>query len=529
MRKKKTLTLLLSGVLLVVAAIGAAMLTIGAASPTGGMSIAAPPASARQVTPTSTALATSSASPVAQGTPVQLTATVTPAAATGTVQFKDGSTNIGEAVTVRNGTASQTTSTLAVGSHQLTAVFTPANPAAYSPSTSPAVPFVISGATATSTALTTSLASPAAQGTSMTLTATVTPAAATGTVQFKDGATNIGDAVNVSNGTASQTTTLAVGSHQLTAVFTPTNPALFSPSTSPAVPFVISGATATSTTLSASSTASPVVLGSSVTLTATVTPAEAAGTVQFRDGATNIGDAVTVNNGTATTTTTTLTVGSHELTAVFTPTNTALYSASTSPAETFVVSGPTATSTTLATDPGSPVLEDTEVALTATVNPSAAAGTVQFRDGNSNIGNAVTVNNGTATTTTTLGVGSHQLTAVFTPTNTALYAPSTSQAETFVVEPRPLVEAVAAVVPEEEPDAQRGSERPGIVSPVAVIGEPATLVVSTLTQGVRWLTEMFTTTTAYDPSPESTNSVIVEIGGELLDRIITEIQDGFDR
>ncbi|MGH8571777.1 MAG: Ig-like domain-containing protein, partial [Gammaproteobacteria bacterium] len=46
-------------------------------------------------------------------------------------------------------------------------------------------------ATATSTALTTSPASPVAQGTEVTLTATITPATAAGTVQFKDGTTNL--------------------------------------------------------------------------------------------------------------------------------------------------------------------------------------------------------------------------------------------------------------------------------------------------------------------------------------------------
>ncbi|MGH3972613.1 MAG: Ig-like domain repeat protein [Pseudonocardiaceae bacterium] len=449
MRKKRSLTLLLSGVFVAVAAIGAAMLTAGGTSPTGGALNTAPPASARQVTSTSTALATSVPSPVPQGTPVRLTATVTPAAASGTVQFKDGSANIGNPVTVSNGTASGSTSTLTVGSHQLSAVFTPANPATYGPSTSPAVPFVISGAAATSTAVTTSLASPVAQNTPLTITAMVTPADAAGTVQFRDGGNNIGDAVAVSNGTASQTTTLATGSHQLSAVFTPANPALFSQSTSPAVPFVVSGATATNTTLSASSSDSPVVEGSTVELTATVTPTDAAGTVQFRDGSANIGDAVTVSNGTASQTTTTLDAGSHQLTAVFTPTNTALFSGSTSSPVTFVVAGPTATSTMLMTSPTSPVREDSEVELTATINPSTAVGAVQFRDGNSNISTPVTVNNGTAVRTTTFDnddVGRRQLTAVFTPSNTAVNSGSTSAPVTLVVEPLPVVEAAAEVI-----------------------------------------------------------------------------------
>jgi hypothetical protein len=93
--------------------------------------------------PTATRLRTSPASPVAQGTLVTLTATITPAAAVGTVQFKNGATNLGNPVTVSNGTASGSTSRLALGSHQLTAVFIPANPAAFGPSTSPPVQVVI--------------------------------------------------------------------------------------------------------------------------------------------------------------------------------------------------------------------------------------------------------------------------------------------------------------------------------------------------------------------------------------------------
>jgi hypothetical protein len=97
------------------------------------------------ITATSTALTMSPASSVIEGTEVALTAAVTPAEAAGTVQFKDGTTDIGTPVLVTKGTASGTTSTLAVGSHQLTAVFTPTDPAVYGPSTSPPVTFVVTG------------------------------------------------------------------------------------------------------------------------------------------------------------------------------------------------------------------------------------------------------------------------------------------------------------------------------------------------------------------------------------------------
>ncbi len=196
------------------------------------------------MTTTSTTLSTSPTSPTSQGTPVYLTATVRPATATGTVQFKDGTTNLGPPVTVANGTASGTTSSLTARSHQLTAGFTPTDPATHGPSTSPPVTYVVTGGgpseTATRTTLSTSPTSPTSQGTPVYLTATVRPATATGTVQFKDGTTNLGPPVTVANGTASGTTSsLTARSHQLTAGFTPTDPATHGPSTSPPVTYVV--------------------------------------------------------------------------------------------------------------------------------------------------------------------------------------------------------------------------------------------------------------------------------------------------
>ncbi|MGH3788048.1 MAG: Ig-like domain-containing protein [Pseudonocardiaceae bacterium] len=73
------------------------------------------------------------------------------------------------------------------------------------------------------------------------LAATSAPIGAAGTVQFKDGTTNIGDPVSVTAGLAvGGFVSLPLGPHSLTAVFTPTNPAAFQPSTSNAVQFTFS-------------------------------------------------------------------------------------------------------------------------------------------------------------------------------------------------------------------------------------------------------------------------------------------------
>ena len=67
-------------------------------------------------------------------------------------------------------------------------------------------------------------------------TAYLTPTNATGTVQFKDGTTNLGKPVRVTPGTvASGASILRPGQHSLTATFTPTDPTKFTPSTSTTV------------------------------------------------------------------------------------------------------------------------------------------------------------------------------------------------------------------------------------------------------------------------------------------------------
>jgi hypothetical protein len=69
-------------------------------------------------------------------------------------------------------------------------------------------------------------------------TTRVAPANATGTVQFKDGTTNLRGPVSVLGGIAvGPVTVLGKGQHQLIAVFTPTDPTKFKPSTSNTVTF----------------------------------------------------------------------------------------------------------------------------------------------------------------------------------------------------------------------------------------------------------------------------------------------------
>jgi uncharacterized protein (TIGR03437 family) len=165
--------------------------------------------------------------------------------------------------------------------------------------------------TATATQLSAS-PNPAVAGQAVTLTATVTPAPASGTVTFYDGTTSLGVA-NVSAGAAGLSLNFASGSHTLTAAYSGNS--TFAASTSTAVTLPVTAAvTPTTTTLTAvpaSQTA-----GNPVTLTATVTPSTATGSVNFLDGTTQVGSAA-LSSGVATLAISTLAVGSHTLIAAY--------------------------------------------------------------------------------------------------------------------------------------------------------------------------------------------------------------------
>lgn len=401
------------------------------------------PAPASGPATTATTLTVSPASPQVAGTSVTLSATVAPAAG-GTVQFKDGSNNIGSPVTVVAGSASTSTTTLAVGPHSLTAAFTPTDAAAFAGSTSAAQTYVIDSppATTTKTALSITPDSPITVGTASTLTATVSPSTAAGSVQFLDGATPIGAAATVLTGSATTTTTFGVNTHQVKAVFTPADAVAFTASTSPAQAYVVNPppATTTATTL-AVAPAGPQVFGTSLALTATVSPASAVGAVQFLDGTTVL-STVAVSGGSAATTNSTLAVGTHQLSAKFVPTSPATFGTSQSTTTPAQITKATPTATLVVT-PAGPVVRGTAVTLKATVTPTLA-GTVQFLSAGTPLGSATVSGKTAQLSTTTLATGSHSLSALFTPTSTN-YATATSNTVPLSVTPPPPATSTTAL------------------------------------------------------------------------------------
>ncbi len=165
----------------------------------------------------------SSANPSTVGQPVTFTATVTSGGSpvtAGTVDFTEGGAALATAVPVNgSGRATFSTSTLAVGSHPVTASY--AGTLAFQPSQGTLTQVV---QRATSGTTLTSSANPSTVGQPVTFTATVTsgggPVTA-GTVDFTEGGTTLaaGVALDASGRATFTTDALAAGSHPVTAAY----------------------------------------------------------------------------------------------------------------------------------------------------------------------------------------------------------------------------------------------------------------------------------------------------------------------
>jgi Bacterial Ig-like domain (group 3) len=350
-------------------------------------------------------------------TGVTLTAAVAPSSATGTVTFYNGSTNIGSAA-VSGGSASLVTSFAAGGTTTLHAVYS--GDYNYLSSTSNSLAMNVSGPLVTTTNLKASTNATAIGG-SVTLTAALTPATATGAVTFYNGSTQIGTA-NVTTGVATLTTTFSVpGNTVLKAVFAAS--AAWETSTSNQVSLFVSGNTPSTVLLQAAP--SSLVIGYSSTLTATVSPVVASGTVVLYDGTRAI-DVTSVAGGTAVFVDTFLTAGPQSLTAVYSGDTT--YVSSTSSPFILNVSNPGSapTTTTLTLSEYSGYTGDS-VTLRVNVNPSAATGQVDLYQ-NGTLLQSVVLSGGTAAWSQVFSQGG-TITAVYNGDTT--YSPSTSSPQSL--------------------------------------------------------------------------------------------------
>jgi hypothetical protein len=207
-------------------------------------------------------------------------------------------------------------------------------------------------------------------------------------------------------------------------------------------------ATATTTTLAANP--NPALTTQSVTLTATESPATA-GSVDFKDGATDLGSTAVNGSGVATLSHTFATSGAQSLTATFTPTDTADFTGSTGSTslQVNVPSTPTTTSLTVNQDG----FAGDDVSLSSTVlagSTPVTAGTVSWFDNGS-----ATALNSTPVTPNASGVatfdipagltaGGHSIVAKFTPTDVTQFEASASAAQPFSLATKPATGSACA-------------------------------------------------------------------------------------
>ena len=370
---------------------------------------------------------TSSANPSTVGQSVTFTVTA-PTGATGTITFMDGSTPIGTSTLV-NGQATLTTSSLTTGSHTITASYSgdTKNTAATS---DPLTQYV----NKTTPTITVTTSGPSTSGKPVTITTTL-PAGTTGTVTVTSGGVTLGSGPVSANGTVTITTTaLPIGTDTITASYggdSNNNPAVGT-----AIQ-IVSKAPATVTLTSSLNPSSP---NTPVTFSATVY-AGATGPVTFLDGPAVLGMGTVNAAGVATFTTSSLTIGSHPITATYGGDST--YGSATSPVLTQIV-GTIPTTITL-TESTPAQLFNTPVTFTAVVTASSPTptGTVSFMDGTTVLGTApvtagggvvVSLTVGSSFQTSTLADGAHQVTAIYSGDSTfttSTSAPLTNTVEDF--------------------------------------------------------------------------------------------------
>jgi len=368
-----------------------------------------------QQAPTTTVV-TSSGTPAPVGTAVTFTANVTSAngpAPAGSVKFTDGGVLLGNGTLGSTGNATYTTSSLTPGNHSIVAVYGGDTDDATSTSTT-LVQVIQQIPTA---AAITATPNPTSAGVTVNLTATVTivggtgPVALTGQVNFTEGAILYGSATLDATGHATLgVTKFSAGSHSVVASYMGSTD--YAVSTSPAVVVVI---TSTATTTALNSVATTTYAGQPAVFTATVTSPTTGiptGTVTFTDGALNIGQGTLNAQGVASFNTTTLSVGSHTLTAAYGGDGN--YNASTStPLVHIVALAPTTTALISSTNPAT---VGASVMFTASVSSSSPniGGTINFFDGTTALGSATVGANGSAMLSTAgLAFGVHSITAVY--------------------------------------------------------------------------------------------------------------------
>jgi len=372
------------------------------------------------------------------GTTVDLTATVAPSNAVGTVRFKSNGTAIGSPVTVTGGVATLSHAFDVAGAQSVTADF--AAGAGFVSSSASAQTVTVSDPAPVDVETTTSLSVPATAmtGTAVDLTATVAPNTAVGTVQFKSNGVAIGSPVTVTGGVATLSHSFDVaGAQSVTADFTAG--AGFVSSSASAQTVTVSDPAPvdveTTTSLSVPATA---ITGTAVDLTATVAPNTAVGSVQFKSNGVAIGSPVAVSSGVATLNHSFDAAGAQSVTADFTAGAGFKNSvASAKSVQVSVADQESVIELNVPTDAKTGVANDLWATVRTSSDDAVGVGTVQFYDGGVAIGGPSAVTAGVAGLSHTFdSAGAHSITAVYS--GGAGVVGSSAQARTVnVTDPAP--------------------------------------------------------------------------------------------
>jgi len=374
-----------------------------------------------------------------------------------------------------SGTIAFTTDPLTAGLHSFVVTYPGQSTNAPTVSEVLYIPVIGSSGTSTTTTLTSSL-NPANLGQSVTFTANITSnnGTPTGTVTFTDGATTLSTQNLVAGSAVLTTSSLTVGTHTITATY---NPSGNFAASSNFVSQIINGIP-TTTTLTA--TVYDPYAGQPTTLTAHTfetasTTTYPGGTITLMDGSATLASGLVLDaNGNALYTTSSLAVGTHHITAIYSGNST--HSPGTSLTITMVVYAASDSLTlTSALNPAGAyqtfgLTAQFGTALPIPIVNYPIGSVITFYANGSPIGSAVLGSTGAATLNTALQAGSYSLTASFNATASFVAAVSNPVAES--------VTAVATTV------ALAATPNPGVQNnPVALTATVSALVGSGLPAG----------------------------------------------
>jgi len=375
------------------------------------------------------------------GQSVTLSATLSGSfqAPAGTVHFKDNGNDIGEA-TLSGGQASLSTSALGVGPHSITAVY--GGGGIYTSATSAAVAHTVSEAATTTTLASSS--SPQVAGADVTFTATVAaspPGAGTptGTVTFAEGGTSLATVTLGSSLASFTTSALAVGSHTIVATYSG-DPNFESSTTTIEQTIEVRG-----TTMRVEATPSSGTFGDDVTLQATLSSDSGGvptGSLVFAEAGTTI-ETVPLDGASASVVLRSLGVGPHTIEVTYAGDGS--FGACAGSVTLSLDKAPTTTVVT-SSDADTVVGQSVRLGATVATRSGTPTGTVTFRDGTTTLGTAELAN-GTATLDIdSLGVGAHEIRAVYagdTNFSASTSAPFTQEITQEVTESAPPAEGAA--------------------------------------------------------------------------------------